>query len=113
MCVPKIQVEATRKAYSIATIDSKAEVNIMSKSFAKKARLLIQTEKTIRFQGIARGEYYFVGVCEAVEIAIRGIVNYVNFLIINKGSINVLLGMLYLIKSKLSFKYKEDRSMFA
>ena len=48
-----------------------------------------------------------------MKIIIKGIVNYVNFLIINKGFVNVLLEILYLIKSKLSFKYKEDRFIFA
>jgi hypothetical protein len=46
-----------------------------------------------------------------VEINIRGIVNYIDFFIINKGLDKILLRMPFTIKIQLMYKYLKDRTI--
>jgi hypothetical protein len=46
-----------------------------------------------------------------VEINIRGIVNYIDFFIINRGLDEILLGMPFIIKAQLIYKYFKDRTI--
>jgi hypothetical protein len=48
-----------------------------------------------------------------VEINIRGIVNYIDFFIINKGLNKILLGMPFTIKAQLIYKYPKDKTITA
>jgi hypothetical protein len=46
-----------------------------------------------------------------VEINVRGIVNYIDFFIINRGLDEILLGMPFTIKVQLIYKYPKDRTI--
>jgi hypothetical protein len=48
-----------------------------------------------------------------VEINIKGIVNYIDFFIINKGLNEILLRMPFTIKVQLTYKYPKDRTIAA
>jgi hypothetical protein len=48
-----------------------------------------------------------------VEINIRGIVNYIDFFIINKGLDKILLRMPITIKAQLIYKYLKDKTITA
>jgi hypothetical protein len=46
-----------------------------------------------------------------VEINVRGIVNYVDFFIINRGLNEILLRMPFIIEVQLIYKYLKDRTI--
>ena len=48
-----------------------------------------------------------------MEINIKGIVNYVDFFIINRGLNEILLGIPFTIKVQLIYKYLKDRTIVA
>jgi hypothetical protein len=48
-----------------------------------------------------------------VEINIKGIVNYIDFFIINRGLDKILLGMPFTIKAQLIYKYSKDGTIAA
>ena len=48
-----------------------------------------------------------------MEINVGGIVNYIDFFIINKGSDEILLGIPFTIKAQLIYKYPKDRTITA
>ena len=46
-----------------------------------------------------------------MEINVRGIVNYIDFFIINRGLDKILLGMPFTIKVQLIYKYPKDKTI--
>jgi hypothetical protein len=46
-----------------------------------------------------------------VEINIRGIVNYIDFFIIDRGLDKILLRMPFTIEAQLTYKYPKDRTI--
>jgi hypothetical protein len=46
-----------------------------------------------------------------VEINIKGIVNYIDFFIINRGLNKILLGIPFIIKAQLIYKYPKNKTI--
>jgi hypothetical protein len=88
------------------TLDSGAKVNVISKKLANKYNLAIKTKKNLVFQGISPGKVFFLSTYQYVKVIIGGLINFVDFLVINSGTTNLLLGIPYFIKTELIFLYK-------
>jgi hypothetical protein len=109
----KIEAWLKGKITVTMTIDPGAEVSVMPKTIAERAKLTIQTYRPVVFQPFARERYTFFGLCREVEINVRGIVNYMDFFIINRGSDEILLGMPFTIEAQLTYKYPKDGTIAA
>jgi hypothetical protein len=108
MHTPKMEVIIHDKMRVHATLDSGAEVNVMSKKLADKYNLAIETKKNLVFQGISPGKVFFLSACRRVKVVIGGSINFVNFLVINSGTTNLLLGIPYFIETELIFLYESE-----
>jgi hypothetical protein len=108
MYTPKMEVVLNGKTYAQATLDTGAEVNVMSKQLANRAKLPIETKKNLVFQGISPGKVSFVGACKRVAVMVTDSINYVDFLVLDTGTTDLLLGMPYFIETQLSFIYEAD-----
>ncbi len=113
MHTPKVEVSINSKASARATLDSGAEVNVMSKKLADRAELAIETKKNLVFQGISPGKVFFLGACRRVKVSVGGSVNYVDFLVLDSGTTDLLLGMPYFVETNLNFQYDSDGAVRA
>jgi len=113
MHTAKVEALIGGKFKTAAILDSGAEVNVMTKATAEKAKLMIYRNKRHVFQTISGDDFVFYGKCLEVEINVGGIINYADFFIIEAGSLDILLGMQYFFRTKLNFKYPEDGTMQA
>jgi hypothetical protein len=109
----KMEARLGGKVTVAMTIDTGAEVNVLPRSVAERAKLTIQTDWTIVFKTLAGGQFAFFGLCREVEVDIGGIVNYVDFFVVNGGSDEVLLGMPFTYETQLTYEYPEDGSVAA
>jgi len=113
MHTPKMEVIIHDKMRVRATLDSGAEVNVMSKKLADKCNLAIETKKNLVFQGISPGKVFFLGACRRVKVVVGGSVNFVDFLVIDSGTADLLLGMPYFIETELTFLYEPEGAVRA
>jgi hypothetical protein len=79
-------------------IDSGAEVSIMPKKVAKRAKLIVLTSQPILFQPFAREKYIFYSLYYIVEVNINKIINYIDFFIIDQSIDEILLEMSFIIE---------------
>jgi Aspartyl protease len=113
MHTPKMEVIIHEKMRVRSTLDSGAEVNVMSKKLADRCNLAIETKKNLVFQGISPGRVFFLGACRRVKVEVGGSVNFVDFLVIDSGTADLLLGMPYFIETELTFLYDPDGAVRA
>ena len=71
---PKVQVKV-RSTYIDAMLDSRVEVNIITRSLANKARLTMWTNLILALKTILGDIRKFDGACEDIDISIGGITN--------------------------------------
>jgi hypothetical protein len=109
----KMEAQLGGKVTVAMTIDTGAEVNVLPRAVAERAKLTIQTDRTIVFQTLAGGQFAFFGLCREVEVNIGGIVNYVDFFVVNGGSDEILLGMPFTYETQLTYEYPEDGTIAA
>ena len=113
MQTAKMRVLIGGRVEAPGTLDTGAEVNVMTKKMAEKAKLMILRDHKITFQTINGIEFVFYGLCKNVEVDIGGIINYGDFLIIEEGTLDVLLGMPFFFESEMTFDYPADGTMRA
>jgi hypothetical protein len=113
MKTPKLQVTVGGRIKSRATIDCGAEVNVMNRRVAESARLPILSHKALTFVTITGDKFTFAGYIENVPIDIGGIRNHSDFMIVNESSHDILLGMPFILESKMSFDYPGNGIMQA
>jgi hypothetical protein len=92
-------------------IDLNTKVSVMLKGVAERAKLTIQTNQPIIFQPYNRERYTFFRLYREVEVNIGGIVNYIDFFIIDKNSDEILLEMPFTIEAQLTYEYLKDRTI--
>jgi hypothetical protein len=109
----KMEARLEGKITVTTTIDSGAEVSVMPRAIAERAKLTIQTNQPIVFQPYGGERYIFFGLCREVEVSVGGIVNYVDFFIVDRTSDEILLGMPFTVEAQLTYEYPGDGTVAA
>ena len=73
--IPKLLVKVD-KALIQAMLDTRTEVNVITRAVADELRLLVCTDLLLVLKAVLRDTQVFDRACKNVEIDIRGVVNY-------------------------------------
>jgi hypothetical protein len=108
MHTPKVHINVNSCNSIVATLDSGAEVNVMSRTIAEESKLVIENRNHLSFRGITGSEKPFFGICRRVRIEVGSCVSFVDFLVIDGDNESILLGFPFFIETELSFQYNDD-----
>jgi hypothetical protein len=87
---PKLLVKVDG-ASTQAMLDTKAEVNVITRAAVDELGLLVRTDLLLALKAISKDTRVFNRACEDVEIDIRGVVNHQTLLVLNKSKHTLIL----------------------
>lgn len=102
------QVALDRTYKLLVLLKSGSQVNVMNKSIMLRAELAMHSGSKIRFVSHNRSFVAFLGICENVEMDIRGLIMVCSIFVVEKASYALVLGQLFLVKTRFQQTYKRD-----
>ncbi len=110
-----ILIRRAKLANIRATLDIRVEVSIITLDTTKRFEILVIHSLGMALQTIIRNKSRFIGFTNNVLVIISNIVVKTQFYIIDYLRIKVILGFLFIQKTRVIFRYlrdKEDRPVF-
>lgn len=112
VATPKIKVRMNEKSLVQAIVNCGAEVSVITKEVAKKAKLPITPSLDLTLIEHRGEKKQFAGVCEYTSIQIGGIVVYAYIFVVKSADILLILGMPFIFNSWLSL-IREGNARYA
>jgi hypothetical protein len=94
-------------------LDTRAEVNVITRSAAEELGLPIRTDMLLALKAVSRDTWVFDGACEDIEIDIGGVVNYQTLLVLNNSEHTLILGAPFFHDAQVTFVYDDDGYQYA
>ena len=79
-------------------LDTRAEVNVITRAAADELGLLVRTDLLLVLKAVLGDTRVFDRACEDVEIDIRGVVNYQTLLVLNQSEHTLILKSPFLLQ---------------
>lgn len=93
---PKAKVRINDESVVLAMWDSGAEINVMIRSVAEQAGLVLSPSPDMSLVAVGGGRQGFVGICEEVPVQFGHIVQEAAFFVVEDGEIPLILGQPYM-----------------
>src|SRR5204863_8103591 len=88
-------------------LNTGAEVNILMRALADKARLTICTNLSLALKTVSGEVRKFDGACKEVDVSIGGLTNVQMIMVINEIDHKLILGHPFFFNAQLTFVYDE------
>ena len=96
-----------------AILDTKAEVNVITKAVADKLRLPVCTDLLLVLKAVLGDTRVFDRACKNVEIDIRSVVNYQTLLVLNKSEHTLIFETPFFYNTQVMFEYDNASNQYA
>lgn len=108
MGFPKAKVRLEDGSKTMVLLDTGAEINLMTKEIMEDARLAMRQGPKLELVLYISLSRPFLGLCEDIEIAIRGLKTRHPIFVVEAGDHDLVLGQQFLHTVKFSQDYKLD-----
>ena len=92
----------------IALLDIGAEINVITRKLMEEVNLAMKKESKVELILYTGHNWRFLGLCEDVEIAIRGLKTRHPIFVVEAEDYDLILGQPFLNSVKFSQEYKPD-----
>ena len=106
---PKAKVCLEDGSQVTVLLDTRTEINIMTKKLIEEANLTMRKRPKLELVSYTGHSWLFLRLCKNIEITLGELKTKHPIFVIEAGDHNLILGQLFLNSVKFSQKYKPDR----